>query len=64
MLFVMLSGLGSGPPLTRLGQEEEEEEEVAWMTTCLRAGGEHGRLKEEILRLGKLGRFIVIFVNH
>ena len=62
----MLSGLGSGPPLTRPGQEEVEVEEVevAWMTTCLRAGGEQGRLKEEILRLGKLGRFIVIFVHH
>ena len=48
----MLGGLGSGPPLTRLWEEEEEkeEEEVAWMTTCLRAGGEHGRLKEEILK--------------
>ena len=36
---------------SRLWEVEAREEEEAWITTCLRAGGELDRLKEKTLIL-------------
>ena len=38
------------PDFSRLWEVEAREEEEAWMTTCLRAGGEFARLKQKTIK--------------
>ena len=67
---MMVSGLVSvtgeaWTDFSRLWEVEAREEEEAWITTCLRAGGELERLKRKHkLRTSQLWRYICTINRH